>query len=304
MRSSFIKGEGDEIATSDVAIAKVQRVDGLRAAPALETRFTMKTGTYERWAVEKIIVKENVRKQFDEDSLQRHKESLKRDGQLRPLLVLRDGTLVAGERTLRAAKLAGLTHVDVKVLEGEVSPSEIKKLQLIENLMREGLSDAEIYMGCKEFAAVNPEMLKKDLMAELHFDASMAARIFAVDELIPEAKEAFLNGAFGFSKAYAIVKGSKQEQQQKLAGILAGATRDEVERQARMTRSKSPAVKLSRVKIAMPQGASVVLTGGSLSMADVIDLLSQTLKEARKAAEQYDVKTFVSMMRDKSKAGA
>jgi uncharacterized lipoprotein YbaY len=71
-----------------------------------------------------------------------------------------------------------------------------------------------------------------------------------------------------------------------------------------MSRSKNPAVKLSRVKIAMPQEASVVVTGSALSMADVVDLLSQTLKEARKAAEQYDVKTFVSMMKDRAKAGA
>jgi len=271
---------------------------------AQSSEFTMATGTYERWLVEKPIVKENVRKHFDDESLQRHAESLKRDGQLRPLLVLRDGTLVAGERTLRAAKLAGLSHVDVKVLEGEVSPGEVKKLQLIENLMREGLKDAEIYLGCKELAVLNPGWLKKDLMAELHFDASMAARIFAVDDLIPEAKEAFLNGAFGFSKAYAIVKGSKDDQQQKLSEILAGSTRDEVERQGRTTRSNSPSVKLSRVKIAMPQGASVVLTGSALSMADVVDLLSQTLKAARKAAEQYDVKTFQSMMRDEAKTGS
>jgi len=125
-----------------------------------------------------------------------------------------------------------------------------------------------------------------------------------VDELIPDAKEAFLNGAFGFSKAYAIVKGSKEDQQQKLAEILAGSTRDEVERQGRKVRGNSPSVKLSRVKIAMPQGASVVLTGSALSMVDVVDLLSQTLKAARKAAEQYDVKTFQSMMRDQAKAGS
>jgi ParB family transcriptional regulator, chromosome partitioning protein len=264
----------------------------------------MGTGTYERWLVEKIIVKENVRKQFDEESLRRLAESLKRDGQLRPLLVLRNGTLVAGERGLRAAKLAGLTHVDVKVLEGEVSPGEVEKLQVIENVMREELKDAELYLACKKLMARHTEWLKKDLAAELHFDPSMMTRIFLVDELIPEAKEAFLNGAFGFSKAYVIAKGSKQDQQQKLAGILGGATRDAVERQGRMTRSKSPAIKMSRVKIAMPQGASVVVTGSSLSISDVVDLLSQTLREARKAAEQYDVKTFQNMMRDKAKAGA
>jgi ParB/RepB/Spo0J family partition protein len=260
-------------------------------------------GIYERWLIEKPIVKENVRKQFN-DSLRQHAESLKRDGQLRPLLVLRDGTLVAGERTLRAAKLAGLTHVDVKVLEQELSPGEIKKLQLVENLMREGLSDAEIYLACKELMALNPNGLKKDLAADLHFDASMVTRILCVDELVPEAKEAFLAGKFGFSKAYAITKGPKEHQQRKLADILSGASRDEVERKARIGRGKNPDVKqLSRVKIELPDGQSVVATGSGLNMARLAELLGQAQKEVRKAAPQHDIKSFSSMQRVRRQRG-
>jgi ParB family transcriptional regulator, chromosome partitioning protein len=256
---------------------------------------------YERWPVEKPMVKENVRKRFSDESIRRHADSLKEDGQLRPLLILRDGTLIAGERTLRAAKLAGLTHVEVKILEGDLSPHEIKKLQLIENLMREGLSDAEIYLACQELMELQPR-LKKDLAAELHFDPSMMTRVFAVDDLIPEAKEAFLAGEFGFSKAYAIAKGSRDDQQCKLAEILAGASRDDVERRRRMGEAASQ-VKLSRVKIAMAEGASVVVSGRELSMIQLIEVLGETLKEARKAAATYDVRTFVSMMRDRAKTG-
>ena len=58
------------------------------------------------------------------------------------------------------------------------------------------------------------------------------------------------------------------------------------------------------MKIAMPRGATVVISGNELSMAEVVELLSETLKEARKAADQYDVNTFVRMMRDKAKAGS
>ncbi len=263
----------------------------------------MQPATYERWPVERLVVTSNVRKHFDDESLRQHGESLKQDGQLRALLVLKDGTLVGGERTLRAAKLAGLTHVDVKIVDGDITPSELKKLQLVENLMREDLRDAEVYLACKELIVMHPEWLKKDLMHELHFDPSMATRIFAVDELIPEAKEAFLNGAFGFSKAYAIAKGGTENQQRKLAQVLAGLSREEVEREARKHSDTKAAVKLSRIKIVLADGASVVVSGKTLSMTELVGLLSETLKEARKAAARYDVKTFIAMMKDKAKAG-
>ena len=102
---------------------KASNTDGLRARPAQRKERNMAAATYERWPVGKPVVKDNVRKRFSDESLRRHADSLKKDGQLRPLLVLRDGTLIAGERTLRAAKLAGLTHVEVKVLEGDLSPA-------------------------------------------------------------------------------------------------------------------------------------------------------------------------------------
>jgi ParB family transcriptional regulator, chromosome partitioning protein len=265
----------------------------------------MAAGTYERWSVEKVIVKENVRKHFNEESLRRHAETLKRDGQLRPLLVLRDGTLVAGERTLRAAKLAGLTHVDVKVLEGALSQSEIRVLQLVENLSRADLSDAEIYLASKELMALNPHWLKKYLAAALSCDPSMATRMLAVDELIPEAKEAFLAGKFGCSKAYAIAKGGpKEEQERKLADILSGASRDEVERKGRIGRGKHPdAKKLSRVKIVLPDGDSVVVSGSGLNMARLAEVLGQAQKEVRKEAPRHDIKSFQSMQRVRRERG-
>jgi ParB/RepB/Spo0J family partition protein len=264
----------------------------------------MATGTYERWPVEKPVVKENVRKYFSDESLRRHAETLKKDGQLHPLVVLRDGTLVTGERTLRAAKLAGLTHVDVKVFEGAVDAAEIKRLQLVENLSREGLSDPEVYLACKDLMALNSDWLKKDLAAALQFDASMATRIFAVDELVPEAKEAFLAGKFGCSKAYAIAKGPKEEQQRKLADILSGASRDEVERKGRIGRGKNPdAKKLPRVKIVLLDGDSVVVSGRGLNMARLAEVLGQAQKEVRKEAPRHDIKSFQSMQRVRRERG-
>ena len=95
---------------------------------------------------------------------------------------------------------------------------------------------------------------------------------------------------------------SESDQAALLALKLSGASRDAIVHAGRKSRSGSTsAVKLSRVKIAMPQ-ATVVISGKELSMAEVVDLLAETLKEARKAADQFDVKTWQSMMKDKAKS--
>ena len=46
-----------------------------------------------------------------------------------------------------------------------------------------------------------------------------------------------------------------------------------------------------------------MLKGKQLGMAEVVQILSDVLKDARKAAEQFDVKTWQAMARDKAKAG-
>ena len=69
-----------------------------------------------------------------------------------------------------------------------------------------------------------------------------------------------------------------------------------------MHRGKKAEVKLKRVAIVTPQGAKVVVSGNQLGIAQLIEVLAETLREARKASTQYDVRTFVSMMRDRAKA--
>jgi ParB family chromosome partitioning protein len=77
-------------------------------------------------------------------------ESIRRHGVLQPLLVSRMDSIgsaaptyqvIAGERRLEAAKLAGLTQVPVIVRE--TTPREGLELALVENLMREDLNPLE-----------------------------------------------------------------------------------------------------------------------------------------------------------------
>lgn len=80
------------------------------------------------------------RRSFDEDSLSELAESIRSYGILQPLTVRRQGTgyeLVAGERRLRAAAMAGLR--EVPCLVAQVGEEDSALLALMENLQRRDL---------------------------------------------------------------------------------------------------------------------------------------------------------------------
>jgi ParB family chromosome partitioning protein len=85
------------------------------------------------------------RTEFDEAALNELVGSIKVQGIIQPLLVrpMDDGDfeLVAGERRLRAAERAGLTHVPVFVRA--ISDGESLELALVENIQRDDLSPLE-----------------------------------------------------------------------------------------------------------------------------------------------------------------
>jgi len=81
------------------------------------------------------------RKYFDEIALQELSESIKQTGVIQPIIIRKDGDkiiLVAGERRLRASKMAGLAKIPCILTKG--NPIEIA---LIENLQRENLNPIE-----------------------------------------------------------------------------------------------------------------------------------------------------------------
>ena len=84
------------------------------------------------------------RKRFEDESLRELSESIRSYGILNPLTVrLRCGKyeLVAGERRLRAAKLAGLTEVPCILVD--VNMEDASLLALVENLQRKDLDFLE-----------------------------------------------------------------------------------------------------------------------------------------------------------------
>ena len=91
------------------------------------------------------------RKRFDEESLEELSGSIKSYGILNPLTVrLRCGKyeLVAGERRLRAAKLAGLEEVPCILID--VNMEDASLIALVENLQRRDLDFIEEALGISQ----------------------------------------------------------------------------------------------------------------------------------------------------------
>jgi ParB family chromosome partitioning protein len=85
------------------------------------------------------------RKMFEESKLQELADSIKSKGIIQPIIVTKtdesEYELVAGERRLEAAKLAGLNEVPVIIRS--VTQKEQLQLALIENIQRENLNPIE-----------------------------------------------------------------------------------------------------------------------------------------------------------------
>ena len=116
------------------------------------------------------------RKEFNEDRLRDLADSIKQYGVLQPLTVSRlevekDGgglvteyELIAGERRLRAAKLASVSQVPVIIRTGDTAMMKLE-LAIMENLQREDLNAVDraraFYRLANEFKFTHNEIAKK-----------------------------------------------------------------------------------------------------------------------------------------------
>ncbi len=104
---------------------------------------------------------------FDEKRLKELSDSIKKHGIIQPLLVREDGNkfeLVAGERRLRAAKIAGIKKVPVVV--AKINDKQSLEIAILENVQREDLNPLEVskgYQRLKEEFGYTQEQVAKSV---------------------------------------------------------------------------------------------------------------------------------------------
>jgi ParB family chromosome partitioning protein len=106
------------------------------------------------------------RKVFDETALAELSVSIKTHGLLQPIVVFERGgkfVLIAGERRLRASRLAGLTTI--RAIVADINYSKLRELALIENIQRENLNAMELARSFNEL--LGEYNLTHEALAEL-----------------------------------------------------------------------------------------------------------------------------------------
>lgn len=185
------------------------------------------------------------RRYFDPKKLEELSLSIKELGILEPLIVRPCSDevyeLIAGERRLKAAFLAGLEKVPVVIKE--MDDNTVKQVQLVENLQREDLNAYEETIGILELLALRLDLTQEEVISLLNrmekakrkqadnviryeekeliegifaFFGRLSAESFRTNRLpllnLPEdIKEALQNGSIEYTKARAIAKLKEKE---------------------------------------------------------------------------------------------
>jgi ParB family chromosome partitioning protein len=150
---------------------------------------------------------------FAEAELAELATSIEAQGVLQPLLVRRADhgyELVAGERRLRAAKLAGLNSVPVLVRD--IGDKEMLEISIVENIQRENLNPVE------EAEAYHRLMTEFDLTQEVVAQRvgksrSAVANFLRLRQLAGPIKESMMAGDLSMGHARALLSLASQAQQ-------------------------------------------------------------------------------------------
>lgn len=173
------------------------------------------------------------RTEFDESKLKTLADSIRQYGVLQPLVVTRheeekdDGgistyyELIAGERRLRASKIAGLSQVPVIIRSFEEHDHMKLELAIIENLQREDLNAIDRARAFqrlqKEFDLNNTQIGKK--VGKSREYVSNSLRLLNLPEFM---QQAVMGGklAEGHARALLMLDGRPQEQETVFRDIL------------------------------------------------------------------------------------
>ena len=160
------------------------------------------------------------RKHFNEDSLKELAESIKNYGVFQPIIVkksIKGYDLVAGERRVKASKIAGLSTIPAIIKD--FSDEMMREIALLENLQRENLTAIELAWAYKNIID-SLHITQDELAAKLGKSRSNITNVLGLLRLPSSVQNMILDGKLSMGHARELSKLEDNDQIVKYANEI------------------------------------------------------------------------------------
>ncbi len=161
------------------------------------------------------------RKTFNEEALNELAQSIKNYGVFTPIIVkksIKGYDLIAGERRLRASKLAGMETIPAIIKD--FSDDEMREISLLENIQRENLTAIELAWAYKGIID-NLDIRQEDLAQKIGKSRSHITNTLGLLNLPEDVQKMILDGEISMGHARVLSKMEDEEEITKLADKVA-----------------------------------------------------------------------------------
>lgn len=240
-------------------------------------------------SVSRIVAKEQVRKDFNEEELAELAHSLKTVGQKTPILVYWSDeeqiyVIIAGERRYRAAQMAGLNELSCQIHPHKPDDAELVELQFVENAIRSDLNaieEAQSYKRLQELKGYSTTQLAE----RIGKNQSTISRSLSLLKLPESIQQHVGKGRIPVSVAREICKLDSEAKQQEMADeYLAGElTTSQAQAQASKPGSRGKGAEAAKQSKKWSQsGISIAVTyGRGITLSDIAEALEERARLLR-----------------------
>lgn len=160
------------------------------------------------------------RKYFNDESLLELSESIKNDGLIQPIIVTQnmdEYVLIAGERRLRASKLAKLKTIKAVVLNSD--EHKMRQYALIENIQRDELNAIELALAYAELIKLH-SITQEELAFKIHKSRVHITNTLRLLQLSSATQKALIEKKITPGHAKVLVGLDEKEQQVMVDSII------------------------------------------------------------------------------------
>lgn len=215
------------------------------------------SSSYFRCPIHQIVSnRDQPRKLFSKEALDELAESIRQNGVIQPLIVRRlEGgqfELIAGERRIKASRLAGLDEVPVVILD--TGADKNLELALVENIQREDLNPIEEALAYKQLME-RYHYTQEQCAERVGKDRSTVANAIRLLNLSEEIRGYIIEGRLSMGHARAILGMEDEEMRLKMARrvVQEGLSVREIEDWVRRLREGVQIEKVIKTKKLDPQ---------------------------------------------------